>query len=1035
MWLGALVLLAVVCFGLAALFGQREQTRIQEAVVPLDDPLANWNQVGVNVELEQYSASALDDVLAHISEGGFDWVRQRFSWREIEPQRGVYNWAAWDAMVEVCRAHDLRLIAVLDDAPGWAHPQAGPGASAETTPPQEVAEWGAFVGAVAERYRGRIAAYQVWHEPNLAAHWGGQYVDPVAYLGLLREGAVRIRTADPGAVVVAAALAPTLETGPLNLNEVDYLRQLVQAGGRPYLDVLAVQPYGFAAAADAEVDAEQNALNFQRAATLRREMVRLGLADTPIWATAWGWNAFSGGASGGPSPWPAVDEARRAAYTVQALELARREWPWMGPMIVYTYQPDRRADQVGEDAPRWGFALVDEEGKAGQTWQALEAYNRSPQPLHTGVYRAGPDVAAFEGDWRFSDAGADPPHGADAGAHNATLHFDVVGSTLDLSVRRGDYWAVLYVSIDGGPANGLPRDEKGRAYLVLYDPAGKAEDVTVAHGLDPRVPHQVAIVAHQGWGQWPLFGWTVRGPDALPLASARGNAASLTLGGALALLAAGALVWATPKLRQPLYDGVGRTFRGYRGLPEPLPILATLAAAAGFYFVPWTPVALLFLALWSVLAFLRIDLGLATVALALPLYTRPKVLLGRPISVVELSLALCGVVWAAARLLDWGRRTGRAGRSTGEAGLPPLLRVQQWLAQARTWPARLLQPSVALDAGVVLLVLVALSSVEGWAPLDAAQREWRTLFFEGALYYALIRLAVRSPRAQRRVAEGWLLGAAGIAAVGLGQWLLGQDLIAAEGTWRVRGFFGSPNNLALYLGRALPVLLAVAWLGPTVDRGGKARRWVYAFVALGVLGALLLTRSRGAMLIALPAALLALGLLQRNRRALWVSLAALVVLALLLLGLGQGARILALLRRPAQGTGFFRLKLWRSTLTMIADHPLRGVGLDGFLYAYRSRYVLPSAWGELNLSHPHNLVLDAWTRLGFAGLLVVGWLLYWFCRIAWAQFKTALGYRRALLLGAMAAMVALVGHGMVDQALFTFDLGFVVMVLLALVQG
>ena len=56
---------------------------------------------------------------------------------------------------------------------------------------------------------------------------------------------------------------------------------------------------------------------------------------------------------------------------------------------------------------------------------------------------------------------------------------------------------------------------------------------------------------------------------------------------------------------------------------------------------------------------------------------------------------------------------------------------------------------------------------------------------------------------------------------------------------------------------------------------------------------------------------------------------------------------------------------------MIANHPLRGVGLDGFLYAYRSRYVLPSAWEEPNLSHPHNLLLDAWTRLGLAGVAVV----------------------------------------------------------------
>jgi O-antigen ligase len=188
------------------------------------------------------------------------------------------------------------------------------------------------------------------------------------------------------------------------------------------------------------------------------------------------------------------------------------------------------------------------------------------------------------------------------------------------------------------------------------------------------------------------------------------------------------------------------------------------------------------------------------------------------------------------------------------------------------------------------------------------------------------------------------------------------------------------------------------------------------------------------MLLALPAALLALGLLLRSKRALWASLAALAVLALLIVAFGQGARIAALLRAPARGTGFFRLKLWRSTGAMIADHPLRGVGLDGFLYAYRSRYVLPSAWGELNLSHPHNLLLDAWTRLGLAGVGAVGWLVFWFFRSAWRAFRQALGYRRALLLGAMAAMIAALAHGLVDQALYTVDLMYVFMLLLALVQ-
>ena len=117
---------------------------------------------------------------------------------------------------------------------------------------------------------------------------------------------------------------------------------------------------------------------------------------------------------------------------------------------------------------------------------------------------------------------------------------------------------------------------------------------------------------------------------------------------------------------------------------------------------------------------------------------------------------------------------------------------------------------------------------------------------------------------------------------------------------------------------------------------------------------------------------------------------------------------------------------------MIGDHPLTGVGMDNFLYYYRSRYVLPSAWGELDLSHPHNLILDAWTRLGIGGVVVMAWLCIVFFRSVWGQLRTALADRRALLLGLLASMVAVLAHGMVDHAVFLIDLSFIFALLLAM---
>lgn len=235
----------------------------------------------------------------------------------------------------------------------------------------------------------------------------------------------------------------------------------------------------------------------------------------------------------------------------------------------------------------------------------------------------------------------------------------------------------------------------------------------------------------------------------------------------------------------------------------------------------------------------------------------------------------------------------------------------------------------------------------------------------------------------------------------------------------MRALYGSPNNLALYLERVLPLLVVVAVFG----RG--TRRVLYAGLAAFILPALLLTFSRGALLLGLPAALLFVGVVGGGRT---------LRLALAGVGVGLLALVVAFSQRAARlgdllnfqsGTSFLRLKLWRSAWQMGLDHPWLGVGPDNFLYLYRTRYVLPSAWEELNLSHPHNIVLDFWTRLGLAGLLSGAWLLGATGLKGWRLFRE-LDERneRWAILGLLAGLVAGLAHGLVDNSLFLVDLSF-----------
>jgi hypothetical protein len=128
-----------------------------------------------------------------------------------------------------------------------------------------------------------------------------------------------------------------------------------------------------------------------------------------------------------------------------------------------------------------------------------------------------------------------------------------------------------------------------------------------------------------------------------------------------------------------------------------------------------------------------------------------------------------------------------------------------------------------------------------------------------------------------------------------------------------------------------------------------------------------------------------------------------------------------------------REMIWRSTLAMIRDHPAFGVGLDQFFYQYAPRYIDPAAWGERYTSHPHNLFLDFWTRLGIMGLAWIVWTLGSLGFAVVRGWQIATENARRLIVAATIASVAALVHGLVDNFYFLIDLAFVWWFLIALV--
>ena len=263
-------------------------------------------QPGLNVALNQYDDATLADNLQQIADLGVQFVKQPFYFSED------FDWAEADRLVTAVSQQNLTLVPLLDGNPE------------NTFAPVETAVFAQWAAEFAERYGDVIQFYIIWDEPNLASHWGNQPPNPDAYGALLSATASTIRTADSDAVIVAAPLAPTVETGPDNLADHLFLQQLYETDAATAFDIAAAKPYGFNGPPDDRTVANET-LNFSRLILLREVMMRNGDGHKAIWAGNWGWNSLPTDWPGEPSIWGEVTAAQQAAYTIAALERARLE--------------------------------------------------------------------------------------------------------------------------------------------------------------------------------------------------------------------------------------------------------------------------------------------------------------------------------------------------------------------------------------------------------------------------------------------------------------------------------------------------------------------------------------------------------------------------------------------------------------------------------------------------------------------------------------------------------------------------------------
>ena len=274
---------------------------------------------------------------------GVGWVKQQVTWHTIEHGPDDFEWWTLDRAVKACEGYGFKLLLSVVHAPDWTRTS-----ELETGPPADYAEFGRFMGQLATRYQGRVAAYELWNEPNLAREWRGDTLDPARFVALVAEGARAVRAADPDALIISGAPAVTgIDDGVVAIDDRAFLRGMYEAGVASWVDAIGVHPYGFANPPDESwtdpahlASSHNDHPSFFFQDTLEDyHAIMLAYGDTEhqLWVTEFGWASTQRMGEMDTTGWEygrEVNEAQQADYIVEAYRMGE-ERPWVGPMFLW----------------------------------------------------------------------------------------------------------------------------------------------------------------------------------------------------------------------------------------------------------------------------------------------------------------------------------------------------------------------------------------------------------------------------------------------------------------------------------------------------------------------------------------------------------------------------------------------------------------------------------------------------------------------------------------------------------------------------
>ncbi|MCB9451849.1 MAG: LysM peptidoglycan-binding domain-containing protein [Anaerolineaceae bacterium] len=335
--------------------------------------------------IEVYLAGQdMNTLVNDLQDLGVSWVKVRVDWRDYEAAKGEIDFSMLDNVVETLDANQFNILMTVSKAPDWAR-----SSTAESGPPDDMADFDAFMDVLARQYAGRVDAYEIWDEPNLRREWNSSVysISAKAYAEMLRGAYTTVKAADPQALVISAGLAPTgFNDGVNAVNDRVFLQGLYTEGLADMSDGVGTHPNGWAnppdslcCAAPVGVETHYEDPSFYFLSTLndyRRIMTENQDGSTALWVTKFGWGSSEDTA---PPPDSMVyvtytSLGEQGIYDARGFELGA-ELGFVGPMFLYNLN----GCQVQADG-------------AETCYYSLLGPNAAPRPAYNGVQELRQDA-------------------------------------------------------------------------------------------------------------------------------------------------------------------------------------------------------------------------------------------------------------------------------------------------------------------------------------------------------------------------------------------------------------------------------------------------------------------------------------------------------------------------------------------------------------------------------------------------------------------------------------------------------------------